>query len=236
MQMGMNRMQRVSDAWLMDCDEGVGVLHCQRVGECRIGGEGAQEGVRIAVGNLERCAEQHGEDEEHCELAVLEQAECLETEGLGKALGFAAVHFAGRHGECVCAEDERQYAGREQLGVVVLHRNSADLDEVGCEHAGDEAHGAEYAQRREFLHRIHSILAHGVVCHRVGDGDGGHVERYADAVEREERSELHAGAGGEAVETGSQHEEAGEAVAEGESLLGGNVTVGHDTHEGGHEY
>ena len=92
---------------LRDGDQRVGILHGERVGKRRIGCEGAQEGVGVAVRDLERSAQQHRENEEHGELAVLEQGEGLQAESVHERFLFpAAVDRAVRHAQGIEAEDD----------------------------------------------------------------------------------------------------------------------------------
>ena len=213
--------------------ERIGVLYRKGVGQGRIGGKGAQEGVGIAVGNLQGGAQEHAEDEEDGKLRVLEQGKCLESESLGQGFVLLArVDGAGRHGEGVSAEDERKDAGGNELVVAVLHGCSVNLEEIGEEHAADEPHGAEYPDGREFFHRIHSFLGHGVVRYGINQGDGRHEESYAKAVQDEQRSKLHGIPGGHAINAGPGHEQACQAVAQGKHLLGFHLLIGQ---ERGHE-
>ena len=109
------------------------------------------------------------------------------------------------------------------------------MDEVGCQHRADETDGAEYADGRELLHGVHAFDGHRVVGHGVHEGDGGHEEGDAQAVQDEQGCELDGRAGAHAVEAGPGHEEAGEAVAQGKDPLGFHFLVGDDAHQRGHE-
>ena len=110
------------------------------------------------------------------------------------------------------------------------------LHEVYEKHAADESHGAENADGREVFDGILTVDFEGVVCNRVGDGDGGHVECHADCIQGVERPELYGFSGVHGVETGSQHEQGGDTLADRKHFLCGNPLVGNDAHEGWHEY
>ncbi len=87
------------------------------------------------------------------------------------------------------------------------------MEEVGEEHAADEAHCAEHADGREVLHGVHAFLAKGVIGHGVHKCDGGHEERHAEAVEYEQRGKLDGVTSAHAVCTGPYHEDSGKSVA-----------------------
>ena len=217
-------------------DQRVGVLHGERVRESRVRGEGAEERVRVAVRDLQRGAQEHREDEEDRELRILEQRESLQAESLGETLVLLGlVDRAVRHRKGVAGQHEGQQARRDELRVAVLHRDPADVQEVGHEHRADEADGAEHPDGREFLHRVHAFHGHRIVGHGVHEGDGGHEEGDAQAVQDEQGGELDRLPGAHAVEAGPGHEDAGQAVAQGEDPLGFHLLVGDDAHQRGHE-
>ena len=230
-----NQQDTESLGSLADGDEGIGILDGEGICKSGIGGKGTEEGVCITVRYLERSAQEHAENEEDGELTVFEQAECLEAEGFCEALVFSAVGFACGHREGVCTEHKRDNTGRNQLGVAVLHGGSADFEEVGQQHAAYETYGAENADRREVLHRVHPCLAKGIVCYGIGDCDSRHIECDAQAVEHEEGCEFNACTGAHTVNSSSEHEQAGKPVAERQSLLRLNETVGDNAHKCGHE-
>ena len=147
----------------------------------------------------------------------------------------ATVDFALGHAQCIGAEYEGEYAGREELGVAVLHCHSANLYEIGGQHAADEAHGAEYPDGREFLDGIHPGLAHSVVCHRVGYGNSRPIESHAQAIQDEKGRKLHGTSCIHAVESCAYHEQAREPMAERQRLLGRDEAVCNYTHKCGHE-
>ncbi len=97
------------------------------------------------------------------------------------------------------------------------------------------AYRTEYTDGREFLHGVHPFLGHGVVGNGIDQGDGGHEEGDAEAVQDEQGSELHLVPGNHTVNAGSGHEQAGKAVTHGQNLLGFHLFVCHNAHEGGHE-
>ena len=219
-------------------DQRIGVIGAPGIREEGILLEGSDEGVGVAVRDLQGSAEQHREDEEHGELALLEELERVQAGGLCeglRALGLGLAR-AVRQGQRIGAEHQRENAGNEELveGVLVLHAVGT-LHEVHEEHREDETDGAEHADGREGLDRVLSGLLQGIVGHGVGDGDGRHIESDAQRIERIERTELDVRAGLHGIPAGAQHGETGDALAEGEHLLRRNPFVGDDAHEGGHE-
>ena len=56
--------------------------HGKRVGILGDAGKARDEGVGIAIGNLQRHTQQHGEDEEDGHLLLLEQGEGTQAEGI----------------------------------------------------------------------------------------------------------------------------------------------------------
>ena len=221
---------------LREGDQRVGVLHSERVGQRRIGRKRTQEGIGVAVRNLERSAQQHREDEEHGELAVLEQGEGLQAESVHERCLFpVAVDRAVRHAQGIETEDDGKDTRRKELRIAVLHGHAVDLQEVGQQHAADETDGAEHADGRELFHRVHALLTKCVVSHGVGQRDGRHEEGQAAAVEDEQRAELDIRSGVHAIHAGGNHEDAGQALAEREHFLRLHPVVGHDAHERRHE-
>ena len=109
------------------------------------------------------------------------------------------------------------------------------MEEVRQKHRADETDRSEYPYRGEFLHGIESGFAQGVVRHGIRDGDCRHEESHAEAVEYEQRGELYGVTRLHAVYSRTYHEETGKTMAEGEYLLGLDVTVGDYSHQRRHE-
>ena len=145
------------------------------------------------------------------------------------------VDRTGRHSESVTAKHQGKDTGREQLGVAVLHGDSAYLEEIGNQHAADKTDGTKYPDRRECHYRIHAFLTQSIVRHRVGNGDGGHEESKAHAIEDKQRRKGDCISGIHAIQAGAYHEQTGNAVAEREHFLGLDLTVGHYAHKGRHK-
>ena len=109
------------------------------------------------------------------------------------------------------------------------------MQEIGREHGADKAHRAEYANGRETLYRIHSLLGQGIIGHGVDQCDSRHEKGYAHAVQHEEGSEFHRRSSVHAIYSGGSHENAGDAMAHREHLLGLHLAVGEDAHQSRHE-
>ena len=183
--------------------------------------------VGKAVGNLQRHAEQHREDEEECHLLALEELEGVETEALHKAL--VALGLAhGAVGECHGVERQ---ADAYQCALVELHVVSLEARKVADEHGNDEAHSAEYADWRKGLDGVVAALLERGVCHGVRQRQRRHVERHAQRVEDEH--------GGYKVAlrkvARTRDEDSRKAVADAQKALCRYPLIGDDTHDGGHE-
>ncbi len=228
--------------------EGRGVVGADGAGEFGGSLEASDEGGGVAVGDLERDAQQHGEDEEEGHLALLEECESLQAEHLGEALlsGVAVGHGTCGQGEGVDCQREAQHGADEELHVGVLEARGGvgaesqpalggDVGEIDEPHGGDEAHGAPDADGREVANRVVAVARKDGEGHRVGERDGGHVEGDAQRVEREEGGEGEPFGMGISVVPGCEHERSGQCVAQSQQLLGGNVFVGNHAQDGGHE-
>ena len=193
--------------------------------------ERRDERIGEPVGNLQRHAEEHGEDEEQGHFLLLEQCESPQPERLDDAFLLAAAAdgaIGQRHG--VDGECQPQHGALHELHVSGLESGG-----VADEHRTDETDGSPHADGRERLDGIEAFAFEDAVSHGIGERDGGHVESDAERIEREERPELHAGTRGMGVIACGPDEDGGEQVAHAQEPLGRNPTVGDDADDGGHE-
>ena len=116
--------------------------------------ERGDEAVGKAVGNLQRHAQQHREDEEECHLLALEELEGVKAEALHKAL----VALGLAHGAVGEYHSVERQADANRGALVELHIVSLETRKVADEHSNDEAHGAEDADWRKGLDGVVAAL------------------------------------------------------------------------------
>ena len=207
------------------------VFHSEGLRISRFGGETADKGIGVAVGNLQGDAEQHGEYEEDGHAALPEQVERVQAEGgCHRFLLFLRADGAGRQRQRIGSEHDAEGGRYEEL-VLVGHV----AENVHEPHRADESDGAEYAYGREVLHGVEACARQAVECHRVAQCERRHVECHAQRVECEEDAHPDFGVGLGTIERGGPHEDAGQQVTERKQPLCGNPAVGHDAHKSGHE-
>ena len=192
--------------------------------------EACDIGVGESVGNLQRHAEEHREDEEYRHAFLLEQLEGVESEGLSHRASAVVAHRAWWERQRVGTEEQTHDAAGEELVVVLLIAHQVDKP-----HHADETDGAECAYRRKHLHGVESGTLESAVGNGVGEREGRHVERHAAGVECEQRCKLRLAAGGHAVVARGNHECGGDDVARAQQLLCRDVAVGEDSHQRRHE-
>ena len=90
-----------------------------------------------------------------------------------------------------------------------LHGGGLEARQIDGPHGADEADGAENADRRKVAYRVVATLFKQAVGHGVGERQRGHVESYAQRVERKEGSEGDGRSGREPISARRGHEEAG---------------------------
>ena len=120
----------------------------------------------------------------------------------------------------------------EREAVIVPH---GTVDEPHC---GDEANGSQHTDGREVLHGVHAIVLQDGEGRGVLQGDGGHVEAYADGIHRDEGAlvgQLIAEARLIALPPATEHGGASHEMTKTQQSLRLDILVGHDAHEGGHE-
>ena len=209
----------------------VGMLHAEGVGILGYAAEAADVGVGKAVGNLQRHAQQHGEEEEDGHFLLAEQGEGAQPQRLDQRLALSALaRGAGGEGQRVEGEHQPDGGAGEELPVVVLQPQDVDRP-----HGADEADGAEDADGGKVPDGVEPRLVEGRVGHGVREGQRGHVEGHAQGVEGEEGAEVHVLSACHAVVTGESHEQGRQEVAQAQQLLGGYPAVGDDAQDGGHE-
>ena len=151
-------------------DERIGILHRESVGVGGVAAKRAEEHIGVAVGDLEKSAQEHRENEENGKLAILEERKSLDIEHLGdRGAALRLVGLTGGHRERVTRQDEANDARGEELHIGILHRNHIDFHEIGNEHAADKSESAENADVGESLHGIHCILDQHIERYRIGE-------------------------------------------------------------------
>ena len=90
-----------------------------------------------------------------------------------------------------------------------LHGGGLEARQIDRPHGADKAHRTKDADRRKVAYRVVATLFKQAVGHGVGERQRGHVESYAQRVERKEGSEGDGRSGREPIGTRSGHEEAG---------------------------
>ena len=180
--------------------------------------------VGEGIGDLQRHAQQHGEDEEDGHLALFEEGEGAQPEQIDDRLAASRpVDRAVRQRERVETQYEAQGRREVELGCTQAH-----LSEIDDPHGTDESDRAPHADGREVGYGIQSCFFEGVVGDRIGQCDGGHIEHYAQQDERVKR--IVVGSGG-----GEGDESCGEEMAEAQETLRRNPSVSDDSHDGRHK-
>ena len=198
------------------------------VGTCR---EATQEGRCKTVGDLQADTQEHTEDEEQCHLFLLEQSKSFQSKCFYQV--YLALHFldlAIGQRECICSQQKAQSTANSKLMGCRL-----ETKQVDAPLHGDKSYRTEYTDRREVLDGIHTGFHQCVEGYRIGQCDRRHVEGYGYGVERKERTELYRITGTQTVNARCTHKQTCHQMTETQGLLGRQPTVGHDTHQCGHE-
>lgn len=207
------------------------MLHAEGVGILRNMLETRQERVRKAVGDLQGDAQQHREDEKHGHLGVFEERERLEAQNLHN--GFLLRRLAGRamrKREGIAGQGESYAATDHKLCGRIL-----ETEQIDNPHGDDEADGAEHADGREGLHRIHASSLQSVISHSVRQCQRRHIKGHGDGIEAEKRAKLDGIACIQAIEARRDHGNACNAMADSQHFLCRDPFVSHDANERRHE-
>ena len=114
---------------------------------------------------------------------MLEEGECLESEGVGKGFLVSALcHRAGRKSKRIKGEQEAHAAAKDKLGVAELDFLSADGYEIYGKFGADEADGAECADWGEVVDSAEMIFLKTIECHGIGETYRRHEECYGKSV------------------------------------------------------
>ena len=138
------------------------VFNDKAAGEQRVVIEAVQEGVAEHVGDLQLCAQQHGEDKEDRHAFVFKQRERVQAEHGAPALVFLLVR--NRNGWQRQGEDRQQH--RERCADIELHMAQFEAREAHAPHRHDKADSSPDTDWREIGHDIHIRGLQAV----VGDG------------------------------------------------------------------
>ena len=156
------------------------MLHDRRIGILGHRAEALYIGVAEGVGYLQRGAEQHREDEENGHALLLEERERTQPQRIDPRPGLdRAVDGAAGQRERVDGQQERQHRRNIELPLGQLDLHAADMRQVDEPHRGDETYGTPHADRGKMFHGIEPCQVEGIVCHRIRQGDGRHVEHHA---------------------------------------------------------
>ena len=185
--------------------------------------------VAEGIGDLERGAQQHREDEEDGHALLLEEREGAQSQRIDpRLLAHAAVDGACGQRERVDGQHERQRRRDIQLPGCKFDLHASDMHQIDEPHGGDESHGAPHADGREVLYAVEFRQIKGVVGHGVRQRDGRHVEHHAQQHAAVQRRIL-------GLRGRGDEEPAADEVADAQQFLRRNPAVGDDSHDGGHE-
>ena len=217
--------------YLRQRDQDIGMLHAEGVGIFRYAAEAADVRVGKSVGDLQRHAQQHGEDEEDGHFLLLEQGEGAQAQRFDQRFALSSLACgAGGQSQGIASVHQADDGTGEELSVVVLQ-----AQDVHQPHGADESDGPKDTDRGEVLDGVQSCLIQRRIGYGVRKSQGRHIEGYAQGIEAEERSEFHVLSACHAIVAGESHEDGSHEVAEAQKLLGRYPAVGYDTHNGWHE-
>lgn len=157
-------MQRVS----LICEREISALALRGPGvlECVDGLESGYIRVRITVCDLQRYAQEHAEEEEHCHAFALEKFESVKSQGFHQGAAFRCFR-SGAFGHCESVQCEEYAESRryEKLHVCGLEMRVCRSGEVYEQHGADETYRAPYADGRKVLNGIHAGFGEGIERH-----------------------------------------------------------------------
>ena len=195
----------------------------------RVNSETGDEGIGIAVGDLQAHAQQHREDEEERHTTLAEQAESIESQSLNEVFAFALrCRGAGGKGQRIGCQQQTPSGGDEKLDFGALPAR-----QVHNPHGNDEPNRAEDADGRKGFDRVEPCAVESVVGNGVGQCERGHIGRYAEGVDRKESAETMVSQSGQHAY--GNHRNRRDEMAEGEHALCRYPAVGHNADNGGHE-
>ena len=156
------------------------MLHDGRIGILGHRAEILNVAVAEGVGDLQSGAQQHREDEENGHPLLLEEREGPQAQRIDPRLLLrAALDGTPRQRERVGRQYERQQGRNVELPLGELDLHAPDVRQVDEPHRGDETYGTPHADRGKMFHGIEPCQVEGIVCHRIRQGDGRHVEHHA---------------------------------------------------------
>ena len=110
--------------------------------------------MNVAVGYLQRHAEEHGEYEEYGHFLALEELESGKAEGIGYGAFCVAVDRACGHRQCVGCEYEAENPAGDELHIAVGQRGAVYFNKVDKPLGGYETYGSEHTDGRKVLHGV----------------------------------------------------------------------------------
>ena len=207
------------------------MLYPERIGVFRNGLETRDERVGESVGNLERNAQQHREDEEDSHLPLLEEQESVQAQRLHQRFpGTSLAHRTARQRVGIERQQQSPHRTGEELHVIGL-----EAQQIHQPHGADEPDGTEGTDGRESLDGIQPRLFEGRKGHRVGESQGRHIESDTQRIEQKERTERHLTPRFHGIIAGSPHKKGGQQMAHPQQALGRHPAVGNDTQDSRHE-
>ena len=200
------------------------IFHRDRVLELRDIRKVVQERIAIGVGQLQRGAEQHGEEQEHGHIALLEQSETGQSQAIDQgAVLRAEFRRAFGQGERIQAQQQRRARGN-----VELTGRGFQVQQTGRPQRDDEANRAPHPDRRIVAHHILAVVFQRVVGNRNRQRDGRHVADHVQQHHPEHRRRV------VDQRNRKQHDGAGN-LQQAVQLLGVDPFVGNDAGDRGHE-
>ena len=162
------------------------MLHAEGIGIFGNGGETADERIGETVGNLEGNAKEHGKDEEKRHFFLLEQEKGFQTHGFGQGflLTRASTDRAGRQGMGINGQQKPPSGTDKELEMRILKTK-----EIHNPHRADKTYRPENPDGRKILDRVQPCFIQCIVCHRIGQGQGGHIKGHAEGIECEQPGE-----------------------------------------------
>ena len=85
------------------------------------------------------------------------------------------------------------------------------------------------------LHRVEVCSVQGIESYGIRQTDSRHIERHRQGIESKQRSEADICSSMHAVETGKEHENSSQTMAEAQHLLGWKPSVGYYADNTGHK-
>ena len=126
------------------------MLHDKAGGKQRVFIEAVQEGVAEHIGDLQLCAQQHGEDEENRHALIFKQCKSIQAQHAAPALFCLLI---GDRNVRQRQREQRQHHGERSTNIE-LHMAQFEAGKAHRPHRQNKADGAPNTDRREVGHDI----------------------------------------------------------------------------------